>query len=246
MGLKGTDVAKEASDMVLKDDNFSSIVDAIEGGRGIYDNIKKFIEYLLSANLGEVLIVATALFMGVTNPQTGIFLLPVTAIQLLWINLLTDGLPALALGNDPHAPHIMERKPRDPKEKIMNKGAAVDMGLVAIIMTLGTLGLFYAFLLIDAAKAVTMAFTAIVFFELFYVNNVRLKHGSSFFSNKGLFVAILSSLILQLIVIYLPALQPVFDTVPLSFFDLGLTALVSSSIFIIMLVKSRVFNRHIS
>ncbi|NIQ17736.1 MAG: HAD-IC family P-type ATPase, partial [Candidatus Aenigmarchaeota archaeon] len=127
MGIKGTDVAKEASDMILRDDNFTSIVDAIHEGRSIYDNIKKFIRYLLSSNVGEVLIVFLAILIGFQDPSTFSIIIPVTAIQLLWINLLTDGLPALAIGVDPASPGIMSRPPRDPGEKIMTRPMFSDI-----------------------------------------------------------------------------------------------------------------------
>ena len=138
MGIKGTDVSREAADMILRDDNFSSIVMAVSGGRAIYDNIKKFIQYLLSSNVGEVLIVFIAMLIGFTNPDTGMMIIPLTAIQLLWINLLTDGLPALALGVDPPAPNIMERQPRSPREKILSKAMLTDIWLVGVIMAAGT------------------------------------------------------------------------------------------------------------
>src|SRR3989344_6005034 len=125
MGITGTDVAKEASAMILTDDNFASIVNAIEEGRGIYDNIKKFVEYLLSTNFAEVLTIFTAIMLGLP--------LPVIAIMILWINLLTDGIPALALSVDPADPNIMEKKPRAKDERIISKPIIARMLMVGII-----------------------------------------------------------------------------------------------------------------
>ncbi|UCC91543.1 MAG: cation-translocating P-type ATPase, partial [Candidatus Aenigmatarchaeota archaeon] len=140
MGIKGTDVAKEASHMILADDDFSNIVRAVEGGRQIYDNIKKFIYYLLSSNISEVLVVLLAMFIFID--PSGNSLLPLLAVHLLWINLVTDGPPALALGVDPPSPDVMSRPPRDPKEKILSRGAIRFLAMIGIIMTIGTLGIF--------------------------------------------------------------------------------------------------------
>ncbi|MCX6814391.1 MAG: calcium-translocating P-type ATPase, SERCA-type [Candidatus Aenigmarchaeota archaeon] len=243
MGINGTDVAKEASDMVLADDNFSSIVAAVKGGRQIYDNIKKFIQYLLSSNLGEVLIVFIAMLIGFTDPETGKIILPVTAIQLLWINLLTDGLPALALGADPPSKDVMDRPPRDPKENILSKGMFIDMSIVAVIMLIGTLGLFAYNLPSGGIKAMTVAFTTIVIFEMVRVQSVRAKYKVGMFSNKKLLLAIASTIVLQLFVIYTPMLQPAFDTVPLDLMDWIEIGLVASSVMIIMLIKDRIFRK---
>jgi Ca2+-transporting ATPase len=245
MGIKGTDVAKEASDMVLSDDNFSSIVMAVQGGRAIYDNIKKFIQYLLSSNVGEVLVVFLAILIGFTDPATGAIIIPVTAIQLLWINLLTDGLPALALGVDPPAPGIMERPPRSPREKILSRGMLTDIWAVGAIICIGTLFLFWLNLPGGAALAVTVAFTTLVMFEMVRVQSVRVKYRIGLFSNMKLILAMAISIALQLFVIYTPLLQPVFNTTALGGMEWLEIIAVSSTVMIIMWLKDRLFRPEI-
>jgi Ca2+-transporting ATPase len=241
MGIKGTDVAKEASDMVLRDDNFSSIVAAVKGGRGIYDNITKFIQYLLSSNLGEVLIVFIAMLIGFTDPVTGAIILPLAAIQLLWINLLTDGLPALALGVDPPSPGIMERMPRDPKEKILNKAMLTDITIVGIIIAIGTLMLFWLNLPNGGALAATVAFTTVVMFEMVRVQSVRMKFKIGLLSNKKLIVAMAVSIGLQIMIIYTPVFQPIFNTVALGLAEWAQIIAVSITVMVIMFVKEKMF-----
>jgi Ca2+-transporting ATPase len=243
MGITGTDVAKEASDMVLRDDNFSTIVKAVESGRGIYDNIKKFIQYLLSSNFGEVLVIFIAMLIGFTDPATGAFVIPLTAVQLLWINLLTDGLPALALGVDPHAKDIMKRPPRDPKESMLSGKTLMDVFLVGVIISIGTLLLFWWNLPSGALKATTVAFTTIVLFEMVRVQSVRMNYNIGIFSNRKLLLAMGTSVLLQLLVIYMPFLQGAFETVPLDFYDWIEMLSVSSTVMIIMWAKSKIFNR---
>jgi Ca2+-transporting ATPase len=243
MGIKGTDVAKEASDMILRDDHFSSIVKAVKEGRGIYDNIKKFIQYLLSSNLGEVLIVFVAMLIGFTDPELGTIVIPVTALQLLWINLLTDGLPALALGVDPPSPGIMERPPRNPKERILSKTMLTDIVIVGVLMCMGTLFLFSLNLPFGANKAITIAFTTIVIFEMVRVQSVRMKYKIGIFSNKKLIIAITVSILLQLIVIYMPFLQPIFKTTSLNVFEWIEIISVGGSVLVIMWIKEKIFKR---
>ena len=241
MGIKGTDVAKEASDMVLSDDNFSSIVTAVRGGRAIYDNIKKFIQYLLSSNVGEVLVVFLALLIGFTDPATGAVIIPLTAIQLLWINLLTDGLPALALGVDPPSPNIMERPPRSPSEKILSRGMLTDIWIVGAIICIGTLFLFWYNLPSGATLAVTVAFTTVVIFEMVRVQSVRMKYRIGLFSNMKLIAAMAVSIMLQVAVIYIPVLQPIFSTTALGIADWIEIMAVSSTVMIVMWLKERLF-----
>jgi len=229
MGISGTDVAKEASDMILTDDNFASIVNAVEEGRGIFDNIKKFVEYLLSSNLGEILVIFFAIIIG--------WPLPLVAIQILWINLLTDGFPALALGVDPAEKDIMSRKPRKKSDPLLSKYVLKRMVIIGFIMMLGTLFLFRLF---DPAnnliKAQTVAFTALVMFQLFNVLNCRSENSSIFkvgvLGNKKLVLAIVSSIVLQLVVIYVPFFAGVFKTVPLSGIDWLYIILISSSVLV--------------
>ena len=236
MGITGTDVAKEASHMILTDDNFASIVNAIEEGRGIFDNIRKFVEYLLSSNLGEVLTIFIAILIGF-GAEDGKALLPLIAIQLLWINLVTDGLPALALGVEPKEKGIMLRPPRNPKEKILPKSTAFRMAFIGIIMMLGTLGIFYFYnnKYFELKYARTVAFSTLVFYQLFNVLNTRSEKDSlfkiGFFSNKKLIYAILISVALQVLVIHTP-LNAYFKTVPITLIDWFYIILVSSTVLI--------------
>lgn len=213
MGISGTDVTREASDMVLTDDNFSSIVAAIEEGRGIYDNIRKFIRYLLSCNVGEVLVMLLAVLGGLP--------LPLVAIQILWMNLVTDGLPAMALGVDPIERDIMLRPPRNPRESIFSHGLGWRIILNGAVIGLLTLAVFWLALGsgqgVDLAR--TMAFNTLVFLQLFYVFACRSEHTTirelGLFSNPHLFIAVLISAGLQLAVTYVPFLRPIFHTVPM-------------------------------
>src|SRR3989344_5745875 len=222
-----TDVAKESSDMVLLDNDFSSIAKAVEEGRGIYDNIKKFVNYLLSSNMGEVMILFFAILLAFKVDN--MVIIPLTAVQILWINLITDGLPALALGVDNAAKDVMSRKPRDPKEKIVDKNMWFSIFMVGITITIACLILF-KLNLPDVMKAQTMVFTALVVFELGRVYMIRSQYQLSLFSNKWLIGAVLSSFILQLIVIYTP-LRSYFDVIPLGLIDWALI-LVALAIFI--------------
>lgn len=213
MGINGTDVTKEASAMVLADDDFSSIVAAVEEGRGIYDNIRKFIRYLLSCNVGEVLTMFLAVLTGLP--------LPLTPIQILWMNLATDCLPAMALGVDPYDRDIMMRPPRHPRESVFSHGLAWRIAFSGAAIGLGTLLVFWIGLSMgDVALARTMAFNAIVFFQLFYVFTCRSEFHTilevGLFSNPYLVWAVLISAVFQLAVNCVPFLQPVFNTVPLN------------------------------
>ncbi len=212
----GTDVTKEAADIVLTDDNFSTIVSAIEEGRGIYDNIKKFVNYLLSANFGEIIIIFVAILLNLP--------LPLLPLQLLWINITTDGLPALALGVEAPDKDIMTRKPRDPKEKILNRPTLIFIISIGIMLAVGVLGLF-AYHLPDVTKARTVAFTALTIAEMFLAVSFRSRlwiHKIGFFGNKKLVLAIASSVALQLAVLYTPIFDAIFDTVPLGLNEWGL------------------------
>ncbi len=213
MGVSGTDVAKEASDMVLTDDNFASIVNAVEEGRGLYDNIKKFVNYLLSCNIGEVIFIGGAILTSLP--------LPLLPLQILWLNLVTDGLPALALGFEPYEKDIMKRKPRDPKESILNKTSLEFVAVVGVAVALFTFYLFYLELP-DLDKARTMAFSSLVMLEMAVALSFRspasfLKNGLA--GNKKLLLAILLSAALQFALVYAPFFNNVFHTVPLSFGD---------------------------
>jgi P-type Ca2+ transporter type 2C len=237
MGITGTDVSKEAADMVLTDDNFASIVKAIEEGRGIYDNIRKYLLYLLSSNAGELLTmfagVMLAGMLGLVSADPGLFL-PLLAAQLLWINLVTDGPPALALGIDPKDPDVMSREPRQRGTGVLTTqdwwrlagiGAAMMVGTIAVLDAYYPGGLFTLFATgtapnaADEAYARTMAFTTLMMFQLFNVYNCRSAWRSAFsgfFQNGWLLGAIVLSLLAHVAVIYVPFLQVAFHTVPLN------------------------------
>jgi Ca2+-transporting ATPase len=235
MGIKGTDIAKESSEMVLLNDNFSSIVDAVEEGRGIYDNIKKFVNYLLSCNLGEVLLIFSAILIWWNSPE---LMLPLVPIQLLWLNIVTDGLPALALGLDPAEKGIMKRKPRKASEQIINKKMFLTVIFVGILIGLGSLYLF-AIHLPDLILAQTVAFTSLVIFEIFRLQAIRANFNIGMLSNKWLLMAVATSILLQLIVIYTP-LNKFFNTVPLGINEWTQIILVATALFIVSLMFNRI------
>jgi Ca2+-transporting ATPase len=211
MGITGTDVAKETADMVLTDDNYASIVSAVEQGRVIYSNIRKFVYFLLSCNIAEIATIFLATMVGWRSP--------LTAIQLLWLNLVTDGAPALALGLEKGDPDLMEQSPRDPDEPILNRFMLIGISIQTVAITAVTLGAYWIGLSNYPEMAPTMAFVTLSFSELLRAFTARservpiLKVG--LFSNKVMNWAILSSLILLLGVVYVPFLQGIFDTVPL-------------------------------
>ncbi len=214
MGITGTDVAKGAADMVLTDDNYASIVSAVEQGRVIYSNIRKFVFYLLSCNAAEIMVIFLATLFG--------WPIPLTAIQLLWLNLVTDGAPALALGTEPGDPDIMQHPPRPPKENIINKYMQIGILVQTIAITAVTLGAFaigYIFEPEHAEYARTMAFVTLSVSELFRAYTSRSEFYPLFkigvFKNKVMNWAVLGSMVMIFVVLYVPFLQPVFDTVPL-------------------------------
>ncbi len=243
MGITGTDVSKEASDMVLTDDNFSSIVAAVEEGRGIYNNIRKFVYYLLACNIGEVIIITASILLGIFFPP---LLLPLLPLQILWMNLLTDSLPALALGVEQKDPDIMQKGPRNPKEKILTKNSVYFLLFISIMVAIGTLSLFYYNLDQGIDKARTVAFTVLVMSQLFIALSMRsekLIEKIGLFSNKKLIMAILVSTLLQLVVIYLPVLSHAFGTVPLGLIDWTEILAVSAIIFVILEVKKLISSK---
>lgn len=227
MGITGTDVTKEISDMVVTDDNFASIVAAVEEGRGIYDNIKKFIHYLLSCNAGEILVMFTSSLIGLPTP-----LLP---IHILWVNLVTDGLPALALGVDPVNPNIMNLPPRKPHEKVVTKSSALLMLTQGAFIAFCTLLAFCLVLFIEKEsmkRAMTAAFIVLSCSQLFHSFNCRSMTESIFklgiFSNKKLIWATFVSFLMQMAVVYLPFAQKIFKTENLGILDWFLVLVISS------------------
>jgi Ca2+-transporting ATPase len=209
MGITGTDVTKEAAAMTLTDDNFASIVAAVEEGRGVFGNIKKYLMYLLSSNIGEIGLMAGSALLGLP--------LPLTAVQILFVNLATDGLPALALSLDPPEIDLMKRKPRNPRTGIFTRPVVTLMSLGGIWSTIVNLGLFIWALNSgrSTAQAMTMAFVSLVLIQFFKAYNFRSDRNSVLhkpFANKWLNYAILVDLALMMLVIYVPALHDAFGT----------------------------------
>ncbi|WP_058486145.1 calcium-translocating P-type ATPase, SERCA-type [Defluviitalea phaphyphila] len=226
MGITGTDVAKEAADMILTDDNFSSIVNAVEEGRIIYSNIRKFVGFLLSCNIGELLLIFMAMLIGTEIP-----LLP---IHLLWINLITDAFPAFALGLEPKEEGIMELPPRDPEEAIVNKKMAIAIGIQSIGLALAAfISFWYGMNNFNGGNTLmaarTYCFATLVIGELLRAYSARSEkqmiYKMKIFSNKLLNISVISSILLLVSVIYIPYLQYIFNTVALPFVDLGITIL---------------------
>jgi Ca2+-transporting ATPase len=232
MAITGTDVTKEAADMVLADDNFATIVAAVREGRGIFANIRKFLRYLLSSNAGEVL----TMFLGVVfagviglDDVGGAVAVPLLATQILWINLLTDAAPALAMGVDPPPDDVMGRPPRRLDDRVIDTEMQIGVlfvGLVMALATLLTLDIGLPGGLIDGSdsldEARTMAFTTLVLAQLFNCFNARSDRVSAFhhlFTNPVLWAAIGLSLLLQLAVVYVPLLHDAFDTFALDATD---------------------------
>lgn len=218
MGITGTDVAKGAARMILTDDNFATIVAAVEEGRGIYDNILKFVRFQLSTTWGFVMIF---LICGVTGLAGGA---PFTALQILWVNIIMDGPPALALGVDPTDPEVMRRPPRPPGEALLTRRRVARILLAATVMTAGTLAVLLLddrwFPGISAAGATALAFTTFVFFQVFNLLNVRSESRTVFsrrtFTNRAVWVALAAVVVLQVAVVHAPILQGVFDTTALT------------------------------
>jgi Ca2+-transporting ATPase len=214
MGITGTDVAKETADMVLTDDNYASIVSAVEQGRIIYSNIRKFVYYLISCNMAEIAIIFIATLLGWPTP--------LTALQLLWLNLVTDGAPALALGTEKGDPDIMAQAPRPPKEPIINRFMQKGIAVQTIAITAVTLIAFGVGRFTDplhAEFAETMAFVTLSCSELFRAYTARSEYYPIFrigiFRNRYMNYAVLSSLALIMLVVYLPFFNTVFNTKPL-------------------------------
>lgn len=214
MGITGTDVTKEAADMVISDDNFASIVNAIEEGRGIYDNITKFVCYLASSNVAEILVITIGMIIGFTDPSGKLFL-PLSALQILWINLASDGLPAIALGVDPIDPKTMQNPPRKTTAGLISRKKALQLLLMNFIIAIGTLTAFYFGMLQGEKTAQTMAFTTLVILELVIVQVIRAPYNIGLLSNPLLIIAFISSFLLQLFIIYTPFLQLIFNTAAL-------------------------------
>jgi Ca2+-transporting ATPase len=228
MGITGTDVSKEAADMVLLDDNFATIVAAVEEGRVIYDNIRKFIKYLLTTNSAEIWLMLLAPFLDMP--------LPLLPLQILWINLVTDGLPALALGLEPAERNTMLRPPYRPGESVFSRGIGRHIVWVGILMGLLSLGTGYFYWRAGHAYWQTMVFPTLALSQMAHVMAIRSSRDSLFrlglLSNKPLLAAVSLTLVLQLAVVYLPTLQSFFRTVSLPLPDLLLSYALSSLVFV--------------
>ena len=228
MGLTGTEVAKEAADMVLTDDNFATIVAAVEEGRVIFNNLRRVVFFLLTTNIGEVLALAAALMLGLP--------LPVTAVMILWINLLTDGVSTIPLGLEPRHRDVLKRPPRPPEEGILDRVTLRRIVLLAPVMATGVILLFVFSLDRGEAYARTMAFTTLAAFQWFQALNARSETTSVFriglVSNRWLCIGLTTAILLQLGTVYLSIGQTVFGTVPLDARDWGLAILAGSSILI--------------
>ncbi len=234
MGINGTDVAKEASDMVLLDDRFSTIIAAIEEGRGIFQNIRKFVDYLLSSNIGEVLVVFLALILFKN--------IPLTAVMLLWINVVTDGLPAIALGLDPAEKGILNYSPRKFQEQIINARVWVEILIFGVVLTIATLIIFYINLPEGLNEARAAAFMAIIVYELVRLVNIRSDYKISWRSNIWLVLAIASSVLMQIAIIYITPLANLFEISPIDTVDWVYIAITSLLMFFLLKLVDRVLN----
>lgn len=240
MGITGTDVTKEASDMVISDDNFATIVNAIQEGRGIYDNITKFVCYLASSNVAEIIVVFFGMLIGFTSLDGSSFI-PLTAVQILWINLASDGLPAVALGLDPIDPRVMERPPRNPSASIISGKKGVHLFLISFVIAMGTLAACYLGMHQSTQLAQTMAFTTLVVLELVAVQIIRGPYNIRLFSNPLIIAAVMASFVLQLFIVYTPWLQPVFNTVPLSGDNWGVILAITLVVWLLCALINRGF-----
>jgi Ca2+-transporting ATPase len=231
MGITGTDVTKEACDMVLADDNFATIAAAVEEGRVIYDNIKKYLTFLLSANVAEIMLLGMAGFIG--------WPLPLVALQILWVNLTTDGLPALALGVEAPEPDLMQRAPRKAGDAVFGRSVLTVLASLSLIILAGTVPIFYVYWQTDGvAKAQSMTFVTLILFELFFAHACRSLRFTvlqlGVFGNRWLWLATLSSAALMLAVVYIPGWAEAFHVVPLTGSDWAVALSVSFAGFLLV------------
>lgn len=245
MGITGTDVTKEAADMVLTDDNFASIVAAVEEGRGIFANIKKYLMYLISSNIGEVLLMAGAILFG---PLIGLpyGAIPLVAIQILFVNLVTDGLPAIALSVDPADPDIMGQRPRPRGQGIFTTPVVILMTIGGVWSCLVNVGIFKWAL--DGGRgmieAQCLCFLTLIIIQFFKAYNFRSDRRSLFevgvFKNKWLNLSVLSQILLMLVIVYVPLLQEPFHTFSLGIFDWVLVILLAGSVFPVLEISKAI------
>lgn len=241
MGITGTDVAKEASGMILSDDNFASIVAAVREGRRIYDNLRKFVRYLLTTNASEVMVIFVAPFFGMP--------LPMLPVHILWINLVTDSLPALALTVEPEEQGIMKRPPRSPNESLFSRGLGRHILWVGSLMAVITLAIMAWAYFTGDAHWQTMVFTTLVFAQLAHVLAIRSERDSFFtqgpFSNLPLLGSVALGMLLQLALIYVPVFESFFHTQPLELWELLLCAGAASVIFFAVEVEKFLYRKGI-
>jgi P-type Ca2+ transporter type 2C len=227
MGINGTEVSKEAAHMILLDDNFSTIVVAVRHGRRIYDNILKFIKYIMTGNSGEIWAIFLAPLFGLP--------IPLLAIQILWVNLVSDGLPGLALASEPAEATIMKRPPRNPKENLFAGTFGLHILFMGLLIGLITLATQWWAIANDDAHWQTMTFTVLCFAQLFHVIGIRSTDRSifriGFFSNKSMVIALIVTVLLQLMIIYTPFFNKVFHTQPLTLNEMLITIAISSATF---------------
>jgi Ca2+-transporting ATPase len=239
MGIKGTEVAKEAADMVITDDNFATIIVAVEQGRIIYANILRFIHYLFSCNISEIVVVSAAILMG--------WPLPLAPLQILWLNLVTDVFPALALALEPSAQDAMDHPPRDPREPLVTRHFAGLIGWQGLLLSGVTLGVFFVAMGWYGTEAeglrrvITMAFMTLALAQIFHSFNARSARLSAFtrpFANRWLWAAVIVCVSLQLAAVYWPFLNVVLRTVPLTWVELALVvAAALSPVAVVEIVK---------
>ncbi|MBN2072374.1 MAG: cation-transporting P-type ATPase, partial [Actinobacteria bacterium] len=252
MGITGTDVSKESSDMILTDDNFATIVKAIKQGRIIYDNLKKFILFLLSCNISEVLLMFVSIVAGdyiifLITGEKGLLYIPLLPVQILWMNLITDGLPAMALGIDPPEKGIMDRKATKDREQILSRKGLTLVLWQGLALTSGALFVYFAgplffnthHIVEDRHIFQTMVFTTLVLSQLLHTYNFRFESRGIFvrgiFNNKYLNLAVVVSILLQTGIIYIPWLQSVFKTASLGVYHWIL--IIGSSVVTVLLIN---------
>jgi Ca2+-transporting ATPase len=240
MGITGTDVAKEASDMILADDNFASVVAAVDEGRAIFNRLRNVIFFLLSTNLGELLaLILAVLFVGKA---------PLLAVQIIWVNLVTDTAVAIPLGLEPKFGDELKQPPRHPKVGLIFPGLLLRIGFLAVLMSVGIFLIFnWAQARVSLEEARTIAFCSLVAFEWFRAFNARSDEYTIFrlgvFRNRWLVISIPVAIMLQLAVIYVPFLQVAFSTVPLGIEAWGIAILAGGSLFVIEETRKALFPR---
>jgi P-type Ca2+ transporter type 2C len=243
MGITGTEVTKEAGDLVLADDDFTTIVAAIERGRTIYDNIVSFVRFQLATNIGAILAILGARLLGLPTPFT--------PIQILWVNLIMDGPPAMALGVDPARPDTMDRPPRDPSAQILDRDRFLRLLLSGVVMAMGTLALFRWGSVVrpddDRAFAITLAFTTFVLFQFFNAVNARVETTTVFsrhtVRNGKLWAALAGVFVLQVAAVYVTPLQTIVDTVPLDLEHWLLAGATASTVLLVEEVRKLIVRR---